>query len=384
MADALRPHVDAGEVPGVVAVVGRGDDLDVTVLGERAVGGGPMREDARFRIASAGKPVTAAAVLALVADGVLGLDDPVGELLPELAAPRVLRHPAALLDDTVPAVRPVTVAHLLRSTNGHGFPSDFDAPIVGVLAERLHQGPPPQSPPHPDEWMAALADVPLIHQPGEGFTYNTAFDVLGVLVARASGRPFPEYVAARILRPLGMVDTGFTVPAGDDGRETAYYRHADDATADDARLELVDPAVDGRWTRPPTFPSGAGGWVSTAADLVAFGRMLLDHGGDVLPAELVAAMTSDQLTPAVRATDRVFLDGQSWGFGGGVDVVTREPWHVPGRYGWVGGTGTSAHVVAADGAIAVVLTQVQLGAPGGAGVLETFWRAVTRHLGDID
>jgi CubicO group peptidase (beta-lactamase class C family) len=375
--DALAPHVDSGEVPGLVALVAQGDDVDVTVLGDHAVGGTPMREDSLFRIASAGKPITAVAVLMLVADGTLAIDDAVDDLLPELASPRVLRALSGPVDDTVPATRSITVGDLLRSTNGHGFPSDFSAPVVQLLFDELHQGPPrPQMVPAPDEWMARLSEIPLLHQPGEAFTYNTAFDILGVLVARASGQPFAEYLDERIFVPLGMSDTGFTFGSGNAERTTSAYRRGEDG-----ELELVD-APDGQWATSPAFASGAGGYVSTAADLLTFHRMLLAGGGAVVPRELVAAMTSDQLTPAIRATDEVFLDGQSWGYGCGVDIEVRHPWNVPGRYGWIGGTGTSAYAVPSDGSIAILLTQVELGGPQGAAVLETFATAAAAHFCD--
>ena len=370
MSDALAPHVDSGDVAGLVAVVARGDDVEVTVLGDQTIGGAPMRAESLFRIASAGKPITAAAVLALVADGLVHLEDPVGDLLPEIAAPRVLRELQGPIDDTVAVARPITVHHLLCSTNGLGFPSDFSAPVVVVLAERLFQGPPrPQLVPPADDWMAILGQVPLLHQPGEGFTYDTSYDILGVLVERASGRPFSEYVAERILGPLEMTDTGFAFPSGSAGRVTTYHR-----VGEDGALEVVDPP-DGQWATEPAFASGAGGYVSTAADLLAFQRMLLAGGGDVLPRPLVTAMMTDQLTPAIRATDTVFLDGQSWGYGGGVDIALHNPWNVLGRYGWVGGTGTSAHVVPSDGTVAILLTQTELGGPSGAAVLESFWSA---------
>jgi len=374
--EALVPYVGSGAVPGLVVVVGRGDDIDMTVLGDQSISGPPMREDSLFRIASAGKPMTAVAVLTLVAAGRLGLDDPVDDLLPELASPRVLREPNAAIEDTVAAVRPITVGDLLRSTNGHGFPSDFSAPVVALFFERLHQGPPqPQAVPPPDRWMEILGEIPLLHQPGEGFTYNTAFDILGVLVARASGQPFSTYIAEHVFRPLGMADTGFVLPPGSIGRTTSSYRHGDDG-----RLELVD-APSGQWADEPPFPSGSGGLVSTAADVLAFQRMLLAGGGDVLSGELVAAMTTDQLNPAVRATDTVFLDGQSWGYGGGVDIEVNKPWNMLGRYGWVGGTGTSAYVVPSDGSLAILLTQVELAGPNGSDVLESFWAAAAAQLG---
>jgi CubicO group peptidase (beta-lactamase class C family) len=375
LAEALRPLVDTGMVPGLVAAVARGEDVEVVVLGDRAVGGPPMAEDSLFRIASITKPMITALALTLVADGTIDLEQPVGDLLPELSSPVVVRSPAGSPDDTVPAARPITVRHLLTSTNGHGFPSDFSAPVAQLLVERLLQGPPqPQRVAPPDEWMGILGRIPLLHQPGEGFTYNAAFDILGVLVARAAGRPLPELMAARVFEPLGMTDTGFAFPAGTADRRTTYYRHAEAALVE-------QDAPDGQWSTVPAFPSGAGGLVSTLNDVLAFQRMLLEGGGDLLPTALVTAMTTDQLTPAVRATDTVFLDGQSWGLGGGVDIERRHAWNVPGRYGWVGGTGTSAYVVPADGSVAVLLTQVELAGPTGSQVIEGFWAAAARHLG---
>jgi CubicO group peptidase (beta-lactamase class C family) len=121
--------------------------------------------------------------------------------------------------------------------------------------------------------------------------------------------------------------------------------------------------------------------VSTLADVLAFQRMLLASGGDGLPAARVTAMTTDQLTPTVRASDTVFLDGQSWGFGGGVDIERRNSWNVPGRFGWVGGIGTSAYVVPSDDSVAILLTQVELAGPRGSTVIEGFWAAAAEHLG---
>jgi CubicO group peptidase (beta-lactamase class C family) len=374
--DALRPLVDSQLTPGLVAAVGRGRDVEVVVLGDRSIEGGSMGEDSLFRIASLTKPMMAALALTFVADGTLGLDDPVGDLLPELQTPLVLRSTTGPIDDTVPANKPITVRHLLTSTNGHGFPADFSAPVVQLLVERLGQGPPqPQHVLPPDEWMALLHDIPLLHQPGEAFTYNTAFDILGVLLARAADCSLPEVMAQRIFEPLAMTDTGFAFAPGTVQRRTSYYRHDDDGF-----VEQDGP--DGQWSSVPAFASGAGGLVSTAADVLAFQRMLLSGGGDVLPAPLVAAMTADQLTPSIRGTDTTFLDGQSWGFGGGVDIERRNPWNVPGRFGWVGGTGTSAHVVRDDDSVAILLTQVELGGPTGSRLLESFWSAAAAHLGN--
>ena len=171
-----------------------------------------------------------------------------------------------------------------------------------------------------------------------------------------------------------MNDTGFSFPPESIDRVTTSYRHGDDG------LQIADQP-DGQWASEPAFASGAGGLMSTAADLLAFQRMLLAGGGNVLPQELVAAMMTDQLTPAIRATDTVFLDGQTWGYGGSVDIAIDNPWNVLGRYGWVGGTGTSAYVVPSDDSVAILLTQTELGGPTGAPVLESFWTAAANILG---
>jgi CubicO group peptidase (beta-lactamase class C family) len=373
--DALRPLVDSQLVPGLAAAVGRGDDLEVVVLGDRSVGGRPMADDSLFRIASITKPIMAAVALTFVADGTLELDQPVEGLLPELAAPRVVRSATGPVDDTAPAIRSITLRHLLTSTSGIGFPSDFSAPVVELLVERLRQGPPqPQRVPAPDEWMSILGEIPLLHQPGEGFTYNTSFDILGVLIARAGASTLPEVMETRLFQPLGMMDTGFAFPAGSESRQTSYYRAGEDALVEQDDLIM-------QWASVPPFPSGAGGLVSSISDIVVFQQMLLAGGGGVLPADLVAMMVSDQLTPAIRDTDTAFLDGQSWGFGGGVDIEDVHPWNVIGRYGWVGGTGTAAHVVPSDGSITVLMTQVELNGPTGSRVLETFWSAAAEQLG---
>ena len=203
-------------MPGLVAAVGRGDDIEVVVLGDQSLDGSPMAQDSLFRIASITKPMMAALALTFVADGTVTLEQPVDDLLPELASPAVVRSLTGPVDETVPAARAITVRQLLTSTNGHGFPSDFSAPVVQLLFDRLHQGPPqPQRVPPPDEWMAILADIPLLHQPGEAFTYNTAFDILGVLVAprrrTAAARPHGDADprAARDERPPGT--TGLCV-----------------------------------------------------------------------------------------------------------------------------------------------------------------------------
>ena len=166
----------------------------------------------------------------------------------------------------------------------------------------------------PDEWLATLAQVPMLRQPGEAWLYNTCSDIQGVLIARISGQPLPELLAERIFEPLGMTDTSFHVPSEKLDRLPPY------------RAPDFAPIDDGLWTEPPIFPSGAGGLVSTLADWHRFGRMLL-AGGGLLSPRSVRMMTTDHLTPEQRDASTVFLEGAGWGFGGAVAT--------DGRYGWI-------------------------------------------------
>ncbi|MEU6850461.1 serine hydrolase domain-containing protein [Actinacidiphila alni] len=377
--EALAPHVDSGAIPGAVALVARGGRAEVAVVGSahladpaHAEGAAPMARDAIFRIASVSKPVTAAAVMMLVDDGRITLDDPVARWLPELAEPVVVRTPQSPMDDVVPARRPVTVADLLDFRAGWGFPSDFTLPAVQPLFTDLRQGPArPDGIAGPDAWLATLAKVPMLRQPGDAWLYNTGSDLQGVLLERVTGRALADFLAERIFGPLGMTDTGFTVPAAALDRLTSAYSPGPDGT-----LRLSEaPAVS--WTRPPAFASGAGGLVSTVDDWYAFARMLLADGivdgRALLSPESVRRMRADRLTPEQRDASRLFLEGQGWGFGGSVDVASVDPWNVPGRYGWVGGSGTAAHITPSTGAVSILFTQASLTSPTPPAVMRDFW-----------
>lgn len=171
----LETHVGAGSLAGAVALVAHGDEVEVAAVGSLdPAGTAPVARDSLFRVASVTKPVTAAATMMLVEDGLLALDVPVARWLPELAEPKVVRTPSAPLDDVVPADRPITVADLLTFRAGYGFPADFSLPAVAPLFAELKQGPPrPRDVAEPDAWMAALGRIPLLHQPGEAWLYNT-------------------------------------------------------------------------------------------------------------------------------------------------------------------------------------------------------------------
>ncbi len=372
--DVLLDRVKNGAAPGSVGLVAHGDRIEAHAVGSVDVeGSAPMARDSIFRVASITKPITAVAAMVLVEDGRIELDAPVDRWLPELAAPMVVRTPTAPVEDVVPAVRPITVEDLLTFRAGYGFPSDFSLPAVGPLFSELKQGPPqPQLVAAPDEWMATLARIPLLHQPGAGWLYNTCSDILGVLIARVAGHSLPQFLAERLFEPLGMVDTGFAVPTDKLDRFTSYYRS--DPTGG---LELVD-APDGQWSTVPAFPSGAGGLVSTVDDWHRFARMLLAEGDadgrSILSATAVRRLSTDHLTPAQREAGRLFLEGQGWGFGGSVDIDPVDPWNVPGRYGWIGGTGTAAHLIPATGTVTILLTQLELAGPTAPAVMRDLWR----------
>ena len=199
----LETTVQSGTVPGAAALVAHGEDVEIAAAGE-------VEPESIVRLASITKPITAAAVMILVDEGLVSLGDPIARWLPELASPRVVRTLQSAIDDVVAAARPITVEDVLASRAGWGFPSDFSLPAVVELFERVPVFGPRET---PDEWLATLAQVPMLRQPGEAWLYNTCSDVQGVLVARVSGHPLPEFLAERIFEPLGMTDTGFRVPS---------------------------------------------------------------------------------------------------------------------------------------------------------------------------
>ncbi|MCE7009814.1 beta-lactamase family protein [Kibdelosporangium philippinense] len=348
----LAAYVDSGVVPAAVSLVARGDDVEVRVAG-------PVKRDSIFRIASMTKPIVAAALMVLVEDGKVALADRVDKWLPELADLQVVRTPQSPVEDVVPASRPITVFDLLTSRAGYGLPTDFSLPAAQSLFDFTF-GPPPL-----DEWLTQLTAIPMLAQPGETFLYNTCSDIQGVLIARISGQSLPDFLAERVFGPLGMTDTAFEVPAAKQDRFTTLYTHD---------LEVSERPGEA-WTSLPAFASGAGGLVSTADDWLKFGRALLDHS--LLSRESITRMTTDHLTAEQRRDSEIFLEGQGWGFGGSVDVTARNPWNVPGRYGWTGGLGTAAHIIPSTGTVTILLTQVTMTSATAPQIMRDFWRANT-------
>src|SRR6516165_6778065 len=382
MHDVMAGYVDRGQVPGLVALVSRAGELRVDALGSLAVGGqSPVQRDTIFRIASMTKPVTAAAAMILVEECRLRLA--------ELADRKVIKRFEGALDDTVPAKRSITVRDLLTFRMGFGIvvaPPD-PCPILKAASDlRIGLGPPsPASMPAPDEWIRRLGSLPLMHQPGKRWMYSTGSDVLGVLIARASGQPFEAFLRERIFDPLGMKDTGFSVPAEKINRLATSYATNPQTGA----FEVYDQPANGQWSRPPAFPAGASGLVSTADDFLAFSQMMLNKGklGSVriLSRPSVELMTTDQLTPEQKAVSALvpgYFDSHGWGFG--VSVVTRREDLAGsiGRYGWDGGLGTSWYSDPREDMVGILMTQRAWTSPVPPAVCRDFWTLVYQAIDD--
>ena len=357
MEELLLRHVAAGTIPGAVALLARGD-VEVVAAGVASVDGGPMRDDAIMRIQSMTKAITSVAALRLVEARRLGLDQSLEVWLPELADRRVLSSPTAALDDTVPARRPITLRHLLTSASGYGM-AIADSPLQRAMADNGTEAGPEPLAIGAEEWLTRLAELPLAFQPGEGWRYHHSFGILGILIARLTGKPLGEHLAQDLFDRLGMTDTALWVPKHKLGRLPAAYRHGDDG------LVETEPAGGGFYAGPPVFDVSHGELVSTVADFYRFARMLAEggrvDGEPVVSPDHLRQMTSDQVPAEYKTPDSFFpgfWDEMGWGFGVGVKVRGSQQ----GRYGWAGGQGTD-FFIDPDGTVAILLTQVELGPP---------------------
>ena len=337
---AIDEAIDAGLLAGAVTLVWHsGDVLQVNELGYRDVDARlPMQRETIFRIASMTKPVTVAAAMSMIEEGKLALTDPVTMWLPELAGMSVLAEPGGPLDRTVPAQRHITIEDLMTHRSGLAYMFSVRGPLSDAyrkLPRRQDQ----------DRWLADLATLPLVHQPGERLTYSHATDVLGIALSRIEDKPLSEVLNQRILAPLGMSDTGFSVgTAGRRRAATMYQLDSDHKLRDDAMGPA--PIVD-----PPFCAGGAGLW-STVDDYLRFARMLLAGGMldgiRVLSEESVRLMRTDRLTDEQKRHN--FLGAPFWigrGFGLNLSVVTdpaksRQLFGPggPGTFSWPGAYGT--------------------------------------------
>ena len=325
------------------------------------------------------KPIVAACAMTLVEDCTLRLDDPVDGWLPELADMNVLADPNGPLTETVPAKRAITLRDLLTYTLGTGIV--VAEPETAPIADALNA----LGRPLPDEWMRRLGALPLVHQPGERWMYDTAANVTGVLIARATGMTFGEALRQRICEPLGMKDTGFRVSDANVSRLATAYERDNSATGE----PVVEEGPGAHWKQSAVFESGGGGLVSTADDCLAFTTALLGggvHNGErVLSRPSVTLMTTDQVSSAQKA-DWPFVPGfwerRGWGFGGSVVTRRDDLDGSPGRFGWDGGYGTSWYIDPAERLVGVLMTQQLMASPLATPVARDFWTSAYQALGD--
>ena len=330
--------------------------LQVNEIGYLDVEAGqPMQRDTIFRIASMTKPVTVAAVLALAEEGKLSIDDPITRWLPEMADVRVLAEPSGPLDRTVPAVRPITVEDLMSHRGGLAYAFSVGGPIGRAYT----QVSPRQD---PDHWLAEIAALPLVHQPGERMTYSHGTELLGIIAARIEGKGLQEVLSERVFEPLGMSDTGFWMAPEKRARGATMYRL-------DQHGALHHDAMGPVPVRPPRFCQGGSGLVSTVDDYLRFARMLLG-GGEVdgvrlLSEDSVRLMRTDRLTDEQKG--QPFLGAPFWigrGFGLNLSVVT-DPQKSgllfgpggAGSFGWPGAYGTWWQADPANDLILIYLVQ---------------------------
>ena len=338
--ETMQTAVDREDVGGVVTLLYRdGEVAQVNAIGfQNPAAGVPMARDSIFRIASMTKPITAVATLILIDEGVFALDDPVDRWLPELAAPKELRDPTAPLDTAVPAARSIRIIDLLTHRAGIATPRTAPGPLREALTRADanndvgYEG-----------WMKWIGALPLAHEPGSTYIYGNSFDVLGILVERASGMKYPDFVRQRIFEPLGMTDTDFWIPPAKIERFASLQS-----------LGRVPASWIPSETKIPNYASGAGGLYSTVDDYLKFARMLLGAGqlGDVriLERETVGGMTTDYLTEEQRLGRpfggvKDFWPGQGFGLGVAIKLsasATASELGVasPGAFGWPGVFGT--------------------------------------------
>ncbi|MBV1691309.1 beta-lactamase family protein [Novosphingobium sp. G106] len=378
--DTIERHVASDAAPGAVGLVHRRGETHVMAIGTTVVGGNePMARDSVFRIASMTKPVTAAAVMMLVDEGLLALSDPVERWLPELADRRVLRSLDAELDHTVPARRPITVEDVLTFRLGLGlvmappgtYPIQREIERLGLMGF----GPPdPTAPLDNDAWMKGIGTLPLLAQPGEQWLYTAGSNVQGVLVARVAGMPLSRFLEERIFAPLSMVDTGFWAPPAKQGRLVPAYHGSG------AELDCYDEPTSSDWGHPPVFEAGDAGLVSTVDDFLAFARMMLaggrHDGRTILSEASVTAMTTDHLTASQRKGGTMILgDGHGWGYGLSVVAAAGAQNLRPDAIGWSGGLGTSWFSDPTEDLTAILLTQRAFEDPSGPPIHHAFQAA---------
>lgn len=365
---ALQSQVDRQSLPCASTALLRGREVVDTFccgFADREAGVA-LRTDHLFRVFSNTKLVTSCAAMLLVEAGEIGLDDPVSRWLPELTALRVLRPGAVDLGDTDPAAAPITVRHLMTHTSGLSY-GLFDP---GTLLYEAYRRSGVRNPRTSLAGMVtALAALPLAFQPGTAWAYSIATDVLGRLVEIVCDAPLGEVLARRIFEPLGMADTGFSVPADRRDRLCALYEGVD--LRDPATPGLVrgdDRPYPGAYGDDLARESGGGGLVSTLGDTVRLLQSLMPGGPTLLAPATIAAMFENQLPAGMCVQFPNVPPETNRGFGLGSAVaigpIAGEPAETVGEVGWGGLAGTVWWLNPRLGIGAVLMTQRYFGFGG--------------------
>lgn len=361
---AMQRYIDNDLLSGISWAVLSGRDLvDVNCVGwADKEARTPLRTDHVFRVFSNTKLITSCAALLLYEEGKFKLDDPIERFIPQLGNRKVLRSNATSIEDTEPAKSSITIRHLLSHSSGlsYGF---FDPGTVmfKALNERgVHDI---------NRTLAQMVDVlaglPLVYHPGTSWEYSLATDVTARLVEVISGQSFDNFIKARILDPLGMVDTGFVVPQKDQHRLVAYYAGADIMDPMKPGLTRIDDApYPGAYLRPTARLNGGGGLVSTLPDMVALIRSLLPGGPTLLKPETIALMMSNQLPEGqwIRFANLGEMPGQAFGLAGGL-IVKPSPMIHPdaaGEFYWGGVAGTQWWISPKRNMAGIMMAQRQM------------------------
>jgi CubicO group peptidase (beta-lactamase class C family) len=344
VAPTLQGVIDNGDLSGIVSLVWRkGEIIQLNTLGKRDIAANkPMTRDTLFRIASMTKPITSVAAMMLIEEGKMKLSDPITKWMPEFSDMKVLKNPNGPIDQLEPATRAITVEDLMTHRSGLAYAFTSTGPIGQAHEDVV--GPPLDNDKTPDQWLKALASLPLTHPPGKQLHYSHSTEVLGFLVGRVAGQNYREFILDRILGPLGMKDTDFHVPPAKRERAAVVYQQ-DQATG------KLNPFPFPNYDTPPEYTAGGGGLISTLDDYLAFARMLLNkgelNGKRYIKRETFELMTTNHLTPEQRAIP--FLGMPLWagmGFGLGLSVVMEPEKHEwmgagsKGSFGWPGAFGT--------------------------------------------
>ncbi len=357
-------YIDGGRFPHAALLIGRGDEVaHLSVMGD-ARPGEPLKSDAIFRIASMTKPVTSIAFMQLVEQGRIALSDPVAKVLPDFAKTGVFVSGGGNTPFvTRPPASPIRMIDLLRHTSGLTYSfqerSNIDAAYRKLGFERMDSGP-------IDSFVWEVANLPLEFDPGTAWNYSVSTDILGAVVEKLSGQNLSDYFAEHIFGPLGMIDTGFVVPADKLDRMPDCY-----VWDPVKRMKMFDPGATSAWAKAPGYFSGGGGLTSTLADYHRFARMLLG-GGEldgvrIVSPHTIKLMTANHLPGGrdlTQMSKSLFSEAENagMGFGLGLGTVIDAPATMThcntGEFYWGGMFSTAFFVDPVDDVIMIFMTQL--------------------------